>query len=169
MPRVREAQWANIREFPNYDINDRGEIYNRKIERYMSTSINNYGRVKITLTDLEGRRFDRSVALMVAEAFVKPPNIFCDHVIVLDGDLSNVVADNLAWRPRGFARKYRMQLLREHPQHYHNLPVRNVTLDIPYDSVIDAGMTEGLIFDDVWRSTYSGSRCYPNGHAFEID
>lgn len=168
MPRVREAQWVTVREFPNYEISDRGEIFNTKTRQPMRTSRNNHGHVKITLTDWEGVRHTRSVAQMVAEVFVKSPNFMCDNVMVLDGDLTNVCADNLAWRPRGFVWEYSRQLKIPQPPEYRELPVRNVIMNFDYDSIVEAGMTEGLLFKDIWRSTYSGCETFPHGSIFEI-
>src|SRR5688500_4813032 len=103
---VRESRWATIKEFPIYEISDSGEIYNTRTRQYMRTSKTTFGHTKITLTDFDGSRHTRSVALLVAEVFVRPPNFMCDTLIVLDGDFSNLRASNLAWRPDGFAWKY---------------------------------------------------------------
>lgn len=162
------SQWVPIPEFPNYEINEFGEIYNRRIQAPMRTSFTNHGHEKITLTASDGTRHTRSVAHMVAEAFVEPPNVLCDQVVLLDGDLSNVAASNLVWRPRWFAWKYVRQLKTPQPLHYRNLHVANVTANVEYISIIQAGMTEGLLFADIWRSTYTGSKVFPYGSVFEI-
>lgn len=160
--------WVPIPEFPDYEISNVGRIYSRRHDRMMSTSQNNHGHVKITLTSGLNDRHTRSVALLVAEAFVEAPDLLCDNVVVLDGDLSNVIAENLVWRPRGFAWKYTHQLKTDQPRHFHSLPVLSVEDGLEYDSIIDAGMKEGLLFDDIWRSTYSGSRVYPTKQIFEV-
>lgn len=171
-----DVEWRTISEFPNYEINARGEVYNSRTHQLMRSSVTNHGHVKITLMTREpdedgvmiNVRYTRSVALLVAEAFVTPPNALCDCVIVLDGVLTNVRADNLAWRPRGFAWSYVRQLRTDQPRHYSNLRVVNITDNIEYESIIHASMVEGLLFNDVWRSTYSGSHVFPYGCVFEI-
>lgn len=165
---VEAEQWKEIPEFPDYEINPLGEIYNRKTHGLMRTSLTNHGHAKITLQAENKRRHTRSVALLVADAFVRPPNFMCDHIIVLDGDYANVRADNLAWRPRWFAWKYAHQLKSEQPIAYQNLRVLNTEHHIEYDCVIHAGMCEGLLFEDIWRSTYSGALLFPTGSAFEV-
>lgn len=165
---MSEERWRTILEFPKYEISDRGNVYNTIARHMMRTSISNYGNTKITLTDYDGSRHTRSVALLVAAAFVDPPNYLSDHIMVLDGDLANASAYNLAWRPRGFAYEYTRQLKLPQPNHYINLPVRNTSTGAEYDSIIDAGIAEGLLFKDIWRATYSGERTYPFGHTFEI-
>lgn len=165
---LTKERWVTIREFPNYQLSNRGEILNLKTGRLMKTNQNNYGHTKITLTDFDGSRHDRSVAFMVAEAFVKRPNFMCDHVIVLDGNLSNVKADNLAWRPDGFAWKYTHQFKIHYPHYYKNLPVRNVVTGVEYDCIVSAAISEGLLFEDIWRSVNTGYETYPDGSIFEV-
>jgi hypothetical protein len=164
-----EEVWKLIPDFVEYQISNLGRVYNIREDRIMSTSVNNHGHVKISLKEgHSSRRHTRSVALMVAEAFVEPSNWMCDHVIVLDGDFSNVVFFNLAWRPRWFAWKYTRQLKVLQPVHYRNLIVQNVNTGFYYDSIVEAGMTEGLLFDDIWRSTYTSDSLFPYGHIFKI-
>lgn len=165
---MSEERWRTIPEFPKYEISDRGNIYNTSNRHVMRTSRNNFGHTKITLTDYDGSRHTRSVALLVANAFVAPPNYLSDYLIVLDGDFGNVDARNLAWRPRGFAWDYTHQLKSPQPNHYCNLPVRNVITGFEYDSIIHAGAAEGLLFRDIWRSTYTRNEIYPHGSIFEI-
>lgn len=161
--------WQNIPEFPNYDISSLGRVYNRKHDSMMSVSYTNHGHAKITLTcEWSGERFTRSVALLVAEAFVEAPNLLCDQITLLDGDLTNLCAENIVWRPQWFAWKYTRQLKAEQPLHYRNLVVYNIVFEEEYESILVAGMTEGLLFDDIWRSTYTGAALFPTGSVFEI-
>jgi hypothetical protein len=134
----------------------------------MKVSFTNHGHAKITLTDYWHQRHTRSVAQMVAEAFVMPPNELSVQVVILDGNFKNVRAENLVWRPRWYAWKYTRQLKMEQPLHYKNLRVVNIVKDQAYENIIVAGMTEGLLFEDIWRSTYTGDRIYPEGSIFEI-
>lgn len=163
-----ETRWFLIPDFPDYEIDDLGQIYNRRTRTLMRTSVTNHGHEKITLRAPDGSRHTRSVALLVAELFVPRPTELCDTVIVLDGDLRNVVASNLAWRPRWFSWKYARQLRTPQPLHYQNLTVANVRENVEYENIIHAGMAEGLLFEDVWRSTYTGARVFPTHSVFEI-
>lgn len=161
-------EWRTILEFPNYEISSLGQVYNSKHRHMMSISFTTFGHSKITLTDEAGQRHTRSVALLVAEAFVEPPNILCDAVVVLDGDFSNLNAANLVWRPQWFAWKYTRQLKSCQPLQYQNLRVENVITGVRYQCIIDAGIAEGLLFDDIWRSTYTKAPVFPSGSVFEI-
>lgn len=161
--------WVVIEDFPDYQISNLGNVYNTRFHKLMRTSHTSFGHSKITLKhSMTNQRFTRSVAQMVAEAFVEAPNNLCDNIIVLDGDFSNVAFYNLAWRPRWFAWKYTHQLKRTHPIYYRNLSVRNVVTGNYYESIVAAGIAEGLLFDDIWRSTYTGAILFPYASVFEI-
>lgn len=162
-------EWAEIPGFSNYLVSNLGNIFNTRYNKIMRTSINNFGHVKITLkADGTGERFTRSVAFLVAEAFLEPPNWMCDQIIVLDGDFENVKSTNLAWRPRWYAWKYTRQLKDTQPLHYRNLVVHNITDNSYYNCIIDAGISEGLLFSHIWRSTYSGDHIFPYGSVWEV-
>jgi hypothetical protein len=166
---LMEEQWATIPEFTCYEISNFGRIYNHRSGQFMKTSDTGFGHIKITLkSDWSSDRHTRSVAQMVAEAFVSPPNVLCDQVVVLDGNMHNIAAENLVWRPRWFSWRYTRQLKARQPLHYQNLSVMNLVTGVEYPSIIDAGMTEGLLFDDIWRSTYMKNPVFPNGSVFEI-
>lgn len=169
LPETVEEEWKDIPEFTNYLISNLGRIYNVRRDVFMATSLTPFGHVKITLkSEWDGFRYTRSVAQMVAEAFVEPPEPLCDHVAILDGDFTNVAAYNLVWRPYWFVYKYTRQLKVQQPLHFKNLPVCNVETGVVYDSIVEAGMLEGLLFEDIWRSTYTGAALYPDGSVFEI-
>ena len=165
---LQRELWKFIPEFPNYQISTFGNVYNYKQDQMMRTSINNFGNPKITLTLDDGSRHTRSVAQMVAEAFVSPPEASCDQVVVLDGNFENMASENLVWRPTHFAWKYTRQLRVLQPNHYRNLRVVNVTTGIGYNSIIEAAMNEGLLFIDIWRSTFNHTGTYPEDSVFEV-
>lgn len=159
--------WAVIEEFPNYRISNHGNVINAKRGILMCTSVSNYGHAKISLSE-GGSRHTRSIALLVAQAFVEAPDILCDSVVVLNGNLDDVRASNLVWRPAWFAWQYARQLRCIPPHHYETLPVLNETTGQTYESIVDAGMTEGLLFSDIWMSTYTGKQVYPHRYTFKI-
>jgi hypothetical protein len=137
----------------------------------MRTYPNTHGHMRITLTDGDtGERYDRGVAKLVAEAFVEPPNALCNRVMILDGEKANLVAENLVWRPRWFVQKYVRQfvLLNRQPRHVKNLRIKNCATGKRYRNVVECAMGEGLLFEDIWRSTYSASKIFPHGDTFEV-
>jgi NUMOD4 motif len=160
--------WEIIPDFPKYQISNFGRILNTYNGRFMKPSKTNHGHLKISLIAENGSRHTRSVAQLVGEAFVLPPNAMATQIVLLDGNLENVASDNIVWRPPWYAWKYRRQLLDPVRIHYQNLPVLNIVTRVEYASIVDAGISEGLLFEDIWRSTYSGDAIYPYGAIFEI-
>lgn len=160
-------EWAEINGFPRYMISTEGRIYNKGTNRYMSSSLNNYDHPKISLLNIDGRH-TRSVAMLVAKAFLKKPNNMCDHIIYLNGEHNDCRSDNLAWRPRWFAWKYARQLKLPQPAYYRNLSVINVSTSTTYDNVVEAGSIEGLLFEQIWHSTFTGSPVFPSGTIWEV-
>lgn len=164
-----EEVWKVIPEFPSYKISNLGRVYSIRRDHIMRTSLNSSGHVKITLvSDYDGYRHTRSVAQFVAEAFVEPPDLLCDSVVLLDDNLENVAFWNLVWRPGWYAWKYARQLRKPIPLHFKNLRVVNLETAQKYDSIVEAGTTEGLLFDDIWRSTYTGAALFPNRSIFAV-
>ncbi len=162
-----EEEWAIIREFPDYQISTLGRVLNTKRNTFMSTTVNNYGHLRISLRRGPFRA-TRSVSLLVALAFVEAPEELCDSVMVLNGDLTDVRADNLTWRPWWFVITYSRQLKKQQPMHYHNLHVQNTVTGEIYSSIVEAGMSEGLLFRDIWESTYKRKSIYPTDVSFKV-
>lgn len=143
-------RWYELDEFPDYAVSDLGSVHNIKTGMPRKTSINQQGIVKITL--YQGRELiTRSVAVMVAEAFVEGKSEFFNTPIHLDGDRENCTADNLMWRPRWFAVQYHRQF---ESDVFHNMDVhiRDVATGMEFYSVKDACMHFGLYYNDVYRS-----------------
>lgn len=163
-----EEEWKEIRHFPDYMISNFGAVYNKRTEREVMASANNFGTVRVNLVAPDGSRHTRSVAVLVAEAFLRKPTRKCTQVMMLDGNLSHVVSSNLAWRTVSYAYEYVRQLKLQQPINYLNLRVRDVTTGEEYGSIVEAGMTLGLLFKDIWRSTYTGAAIFPYGSIFEV-
>lgn len=160
-----EELWSIIPEFPDYAVSNLGKIRNIYSNREYTTTINNWGHVKISFGP---ERITRSVAVLVAEAFVEPPDELSTSIIHLDGNFENVRFDNLAWRPMSFSWYYTRQFKKQQPLHYKNIPVLNLDLYVEYECVIKAGTTEGVLFDDIWDSTWRGRRPYPFHYKYQI-
>jgi hypothetical protein len=163
-----EEEWKPIEEFQNYQISNLGRIYSEVRDHMMSPSVNNWGHIKITLSsEWNSTRWTRSVAQMVAHAFVENPEGY-QGLIHLDGDPTNVAAHNLAWRPKWFEWKYSRQFKEDQPIHYTNLPVID-NFGNCYDNIIEAGQVNGMLYHDIWMSCHDGVAYLPNTHIFEID
>ena len=159
-----DEEWAVIPEFPLYSISTHGRVANNGTGRILSTNPNNFGHIQVKLYPAQGSARNRSVALLVAQAFIEPPDPLCDNVILLDGNLQNVHVDNLALRPRWFAWKYARQLHVEHHKPYHAMPIYCEDTDRTYPSTIACGMEHGLLFREIWNAAWRGG--YPGVYPF---
>lgn len=102
-----------IPEFPSYAVSFSGEVFRiAKANRDyvpLQQNINQRGIAHVGLYE-NGRLFRRSVAHLVADAFLEPPPFeHYDTLIHLDADKTNAHAENLAWRPRWFSFEYHAQ------------------------------------------------------------
>jgi hypothetical protein len=144
------VKWQELDEFPDYAVNEHGEVYNIKTDMPRRTSINQQGIVKISL--YKGRELiTRSVAVLVAEAFCEGRTDVWNTPIHLDGDRENCRADNLMWRPRWFAVQYHRQFNSE--EFYRmKIHIQELTTGKEYYSVEEACRDLGLYYNDVYRS-----------------
>lgn len=144
-------EWHELEEFPDYAVSDQGEIANIKSGMPRKTSVNQFGIVKVSLYKNGRELITRSVAVMVADAFVDGKTEFFNTPIHLDGDRLNCRADNLMWRPRWFAVQYHRQF--DTPD-FHRMDVRieELTTGREYENVKDACMDLGVYYNDVYRS-----------------
>lgn len=164
---MQEVTWKVIPGFPAYVVNNMGQVLNIETDRLMQLSFTLQGHAKVSLVGLEGRQ-TLSVARMVAEGFVLRPNPLSDAVIVLNGNQADLRAENLAWRPMSFAWKYTRQLKEQQPIYYFNLSVQDIVEGWHYRNIIEAGQKLGLLYNDIWRSTYTGDTVYPGNSIFRV-
>lgn len=165
LPAIEDA--TLIEEFPDYLITKEGRVYTERTGLERRPSMTREGAVKITLYD-EGRPYTKSLALLVAKAFLWndfDPEIF-DTPIHLDNDLSNNQVDNLAWRPRWFAVKYQKQ--------YWNIEFRNAKTSIQdvvteriYDTYIEPCQEFGILYMDIIQSCIRGTDVFPTHKVFQ--
>lgn len=171
-----EEEWRDIEGFPTYQVSNRGHVWSKRSELRLSQSQNEGGVAKVNLVR-DGGVFTRSVKVLVAEAFVakfhEPPNVSQNNgdpentPINLDGDPTNNCVENLAWRPRWFAWKYARQFHEDIPVEYH-VKVINETTGGIYDSVMEAGIADGVLWEYIYQSILSGRPVYPTGSIYDF-
>lgn len=109
-------------------------------------------------------RFTRSVALIVAEAYLAPPrNEAYNSIIHLDGDKGNCAANNLAWRPRWYAIRYHQMFNRE-PM---NVSVLIEDTGEVFGTLREACVKYGLEERYTYVDLCNGDRCFHHGFIFK--
>lgn len=158
-----------LAEFPGYELSMDGEVRNYVTERIMTPHINNVGVVCISLLDENGRQRQRSLAKLVAEAYLlKPESIYEEFntPINLDYDRWNCAVDNLAWRPRWFSYQYHQQ--RDFAIKYYNTtPIRDLETGIVYHGTWLVCTMFGLLEEHLRRALIMGHKVFPTMQEFD--
>ncbi len=157
-------EWRNILSFPGYSVSDTGFIMNDKTGRLLAQLKNQGGIINVGLVR-NGIQYKRSVALLVAEAFIlTAKSLTFDTPINLDGDRSNNTVVNLVWRPRWFAIKYFQQFNRN-PIGY-NKSIEEMKTHEKFESLWEAAITFGLLEIDLFKSLLDKTDVWPTYQRF---
>ena len=146
-----KEDWAYIPGFDEYMVSNHGNVQNIKYRREITPRPNQYGHIRVGLVQ-DGRQITRSLAPLVAEAFLPRTDLQYNTVIHLDGDLSNCRADNLMWRSRPFAINYHKQFQLDDFHNNYQVPLVELESGETYESVKDACIRNGLYWYDVVKS-----------------
>lgn len=158
--------WAQIEGFPDYSVSDQGEVRHEANQRLLKITMNQYFVPYVGLVrDFEQKK--RSVARLVANAFLPRDLEAFDTPINLDGDRLNCALWNLMWRPRWFAIRYNQQF-RDPYKNRVNRPLRAVDFTEVHSSSIEAAMRYGLLERDIVLSLHNGTWVWPTYQTFEL-
>lgn len=105
---TESEDWRPVEDFPGYSVNPLGQVRRNStgrllIPRYNQDSVAYVGLMR------DWEQCIRSLPRLVAQAFLPSSSEIFDTPIQLDGDPTNCRADNLMWRPRDYAVKYKQQ------------------------------------------------------------
>ena len=157
-----------IEGFPDYVVDRDGSVYTAYKFKPRKPSLTREGAVKITLYE-NGQPQTRSLALIVAKAHLyndHDPDIF-DTPIHLDNNLSNNHVDNLAWRPRWFAKKYQQQYWNQEYR-FSKVVIEDVQTGEVYNGLMEVCQKFGLLYIDVINSCTRGTTVFPTWKRFNF-
>lgn len=158
-------EWSLIREFPGYSVSDCGRVRNDEQNRMMAICFNLGGTAHVGLTKNK-KQHKRSVALLVARAFLRPaedPRF--DTPIHLDGDSRNNHAENLMWRPRWYAIRYQHQFTMA-PQGF-SVPIFETHTGEKFENSWEAATKYGLIDRDIMLAVINKTFVWPTYQFFK--
>lgn len=160
-------QWSVIDEFPNYAVSNHGRIQNLVHGRIMAPNVNQRGAPMAGLyQDDDNRQHKRSIALLVANAFLQPPDSPNDTPIHLDGDKANAHVDNLMWRPRWFAIAFHKQF-KSPPWCRLTVPlIETETQELFPGGSLQVASRFGLLEKQIYKSVINGTPCLPTWQYF---
>lgn len=159
-------RWKEIPGFPNYSVSDMGNIRNTKFDRQLSIAMNQYGVAFVGLIR-NGGQFNRSVPLLVAQAFVDQPSTVFDTPINLNGDRTDNRAENLVWRPRWFAVKYHKQF-NDTAKHHIAEPIQEMVSKEIYSNSFECAIRNGVLENEVILAILEHTYTWPTYQQFRI-
>lgn len=159
-------RWKQIPDFPNYAVSDLGNVQNTKFDRPLRIAVNQYGIAFAGLIK-NGAQFNRSVPLLVAQAFIDQPSTIFDTPINLNGDRSDNRVENLLWRPRWFAIKYHKQFNDKHQHHIADKIQEVVSRDV-YDNSFECAIKNGVLENEVIIAILEHTYVWPTYQQFRL-
>ena len=156
-------EWAVIDRFPRYMVSNRGNFVNAETGRTMALSPNQFGDLTVGLM-LDGRQYRRSAKVLVARAFVLGEDEVFNTPMLLDGDKTNIDADNIVWRPRWLAWEYSRQF-HDQPIWYQHGPIVDRAGNT-YKTIIECALINGELCRQIAQSIRDGTRVFPGGEVF---
>jgi NUMOD4 motif len=153
-----------IQGYPNYEITSYGRIFNKRTRREMIFTPNTQGELTVGLVK-DGHQMRYSVKCLVARTFVDGNTDEFNTPIYLDGDMHNLRADNILWRPRWFAWRYKRQFSVS-PPWYTSMRILDVTTQTEYNNIMEAAIDNGLLCADILKSVYNETIVFPTGQLF---
>lgn len=155
--------WEPCEDFPDFGVSDLGHIEDIEKHRIVPTRFNHQNIRMVTVKDPMGNQFTRSVALLVAKAFVPQSHAYFDSVIHLNGDRADCQSMNLMWRSRPFALRYHA-MFNEPP---YRVSVYIPALDEFYPSLREACTTYGLVESLTYQNLFNRQSCFPYSWSME--
>lgn len=163
---IQNEVWKPVHDFPEYSVSTFGRVRNERTDRLMAQTLNQQGIPMVGFSK-RGDYHKRSVALLVATAFIPRPFGAFDTPICLDGDRTNNAVENLMWRPRWFAIFYHKQFKKR----YHN-PIRSPIMDMKTREIsensIEACKRYGLLEKELVLSILNRTPVWPTYQLFRI-
>jgi len=163
---MRKETWLNIYGFENYAVSDMGRIINTVTDLIKTPTMNQQG-IPSVLFVKDRIQHRRSVAVLVAEAFLEPHmNKWFDTPTNINGDRLDNCVDNLMWRPRWFAVKYHQQMKNGPRTNYSSRPIMDEDTEEIYSSQWEAATKLGLLEGDIVVAVFNKEAVFPGGYRF---
>lgn len=151
--------WADIEDFPQYEVSDEGRVRNKDTQRVLKPLDNKRGGLMVIM-HRDGKGNSRLIRRLVANAFLEEgyPGEAPVHI---DGDYTNCRAENLSWRPRWKAAERTKQMKRTTPVRVGT--IRSLTTGETWGDTLECALAidgfERYVIDAIrWRGNYQGHR-----------
>lgn len=159
-------EWVRIKGFPKHSVSDLGQVRYDTHEHLIQPRVNQYGAAYVGLMQ-NGVQVNRSLSLLVANAFLVRGGASFGTAINLNGDRMDCRVDNLMWRPRWFARKYNAQFKEAYPYRIEDR-IRCLQSGERFRNSFEAACRYGLLESDVVASIDYMTYTWPTYQVFEL-
>jgi len=161
---MEEETWLPVEGFPDYEVSHYGRVRNAHTGRILGIFDNGRGTLQVNLRR-DKTNVVRAVHRLVAEAFLHtaPDGAV---PIFLDGDRTNLRADNLEWRPLWFARARTQQMRRGTPRN--NRPVKHQRTGRVFANAWEAAMEFDDLEDHILLSARNGGSFSARSGSYEF-
>lgn len=158
-----EEVWSEINTFPSYAVSNKGRVMNNDTKYLIAQTTKPNGLVMVGLMQA-GVQYKRSLALLVANAFVHRPQASFDTPIHFNGNRSDNHYRNLTWRPLWFARKYMKQFVDDHQTY--DSPIEDIETGERYKNSMTAAVMNGVLDSEIRTSMLNNTYVWPTGQVF---
>lgn len=158
--------WRPVEGFPGYSVNPLGQVARDSTGRLLRPRYNEYGIPYVGLMR-EWQQCVRSLPRLVAQAFLDRPSDIFDTPIQIDGDPTNCRAENLMWRPRWYAIRYKRQF-EERYENPINVTIHAVNEGERFPNSLAAACRYGLLEKEVVLSIVNRTPAWPTYQVFEV-
>lgn len=161
-------EWAALDSlgFPGYELSNDGLVRNARTERILKMSANQEGIIRVGMMKRDrGIQVTASVLRLVATMFVPGRSATFQTPIQLNGDRTDLTAENVMWRPRWFAIQY-FQQFRDSDEPQYNSKIYDVETSEQYENSREAAKKNGLLEEAITKSVVNGSPCFPTWQIF---
>ena len=144
--------------FPLYSVSDLGAVVNNDTWAAKAYLRNQHGYCFVSLYR-GSRRMSRQVSVLVAETFIRDMYpLEWDTIIHLDGDLGNLKASNLAYRPRSYAIRYNraIRTVDRSKWHLEHTAIDWDGVELHFDNVVDSATHFGILMEEVLKALDTG-------------
>lgn len=159
-------EWYSVEEFPGYSVNILGQVRKDSNKRLLHPRYNQYGVPYVGLMR-NWQQCIRSLPRLVARAFLPSPSEIFDTPIQIDGDPANCHVDNLMWRPRWYAIRYKQQF-EDRYENAINTSIRSVSDGERFRNSLEAARRYGLLEREVVLSIVNRTPAWPTYQYFEM-
>lgn len=162
------VEWRPIEGFDGYSVSRNGDIRNDFNGYLLKRYILQNRDFPVVGLMRRGKQYKRSVALIVANAFLEPHKLDTfDTPICLDGDRMNCHVNNLTWRPRWFAVMYNRQFIEPYSYHIDRY-VREKESGVTFLDSFEAAKWFGVLEKDLVLSIAERTYTWPVYLFFEV-